>query len=51
MRWINKLSDTDIEKLVKKLGVEFESLKIRKEKNYIKVYQNVAESPSLQPWG
>ena len=38
MRWINKLSDTDIEKLVKKLGIEYESLKIRKEKNYIKVY-------------
>ena len=41
MRWINKLSNTDIEKLVKKLGIEYESLKIRKEKNY----QNVAESP------
>ena len=28
MRWINKLSDTDIEKLLKKLGIEYESLKI-----------------------
>ena len=38
MRWINKLSDTDIEKLAKKLGIEYESLKIRKEINCIKVY-------------
>ena len=38
MRWVNKLSDTDIENLVKKLGIEYESVKIRKEKNHIKVY-------------
>ena len=38
MRWVNKLSDTDIEKLAKKLGIEYESLKIRKETNCIKVY-------------
>ena len=37
MRWVNKLSDTDIENLVKKLGIEYESVKIRKEKNHIKV--------------
>ena len=42
MRWINKLSDTDIEKLAKKLGIEYESLKIRKEINCIKVYLNGA---------
>ena len=35
MRWINKLSDTDIEKLVKKLGIEYESLKISKRNDRI----------------
>ena len=40
MRWVNKLSDTDIEKLAKKLGIEYESLIIRKEINCIKVYLN-----------
>ena len=38
MRWVKKLSDTDIEKLVKKLGIEYESLKIEKETDCIKVY-------------
>ena len=38
MRWINKLSDDDIEKLVKKLGVEYKSLRRKKESNCIKVY-------------
>ena len=33
MRWINKLNNTDIEKLVKRLGVEYESLKIEKTKS------------------
>ena len=42
MRWVNKLSDTDIEKLAKKLGIEYESLIIRKEINCIKVYLNGA---------
>ena len=38
MRWVNKLSDTDIEKLLKKLGIEYVSLRIKKETNCIKVY-------------
>ena len=38
MRWVNKLSDTDIEKLVKKLGIEYVSLKIKKETDCINVY-------------
>ena len=38
MRWVNKLSDTDIEKLVKKLIIEYKSLRIKKETNCIKVY-------------
>ena len=33
MRWINKLSNDDIGNLVKKLGVEYESLKISKRKD------------------
>ena len=40
MRWINKLSDTDIEKLVKKLGVEFESLKLSKRKDSFIISKN-----------
>ena len=35
MRWINKLSDSDIEKLVKKLGIDFKSLKISKRNDRI----------------
>ena len=42
MRWVNKLSDSDIEKLVKKLGIEYESLKIEKCTNYIKIYLDSA---------
>ena len=42
MRWVNKLSDTDIEKLAKKLGIEYESLIIRKEINCIKIYLDSA---------
>ena len=38
MRWINKLSDTDIEKLVKKLGVEYVNLRIEKCTSWIKIY-------------
>ena len=38
MRWINKLSDTDIENLVKKSGIEYVSLKIKKETDCINVY-------------
>ena len=40
MRWINKLSDTDIEKLVKKLGIEYVNLKIEKASDFIKIYSN-----------
>jgi hypothetical protein len=40
MRWINKLSDTDIENLVKKLGVEYESLKIVKRNDSFIVSKN-----------
>lgn len=40
MRWVNKLSDTDIEKLLKKLGVEYESLKIVKHTNSYFIYLN-----------
>ena len=34
MRWINKLSDTDIENLVKKLGADFKSLRKLYKKDY-----------------
>ena len=40
MRWVNKLSDTDIEKLLKKLGVEYESLKISKRNDSFIVSKN-----------
>ena len=40
MRWINKLSDTDIEKLVKKLGIEYVNLKIEKASDFIEIYSN-----------
>ena len=40
MRWINKLSDTDIENLVKKLGVEFECLKLSKRKDSFIISRN-----------
>ena len=40
MRWVNKLSDTDIEKLVKKLGIEFNFLKIEKSSDFINIYIN-----------
>ena len=40
MRWVNKLSDTDIENLVKKLGVEYESLKIVKRNDSFIVSKN-----------
>ncbi len=40
MRWINKLSDSDIEKLVKKLGIEYESVKILKLKDSLVVSKN-----------
>ena len=42
MRWVNKLSDTDIEKLVKKLGIEYESLKIKEGIGCINVYLDSA---------
>ena len=42
MRWINKLSNTDIEKFVKefvkKIGVEYESLRIEKDIYRLVVY-------------
>ena len=44
MRWINKLSDTDIENLLKKLGIEYESLKIEKTKSGFWVYRDNKES-------
>ncbi len=44
MRWINKLSDTDIEKLVKKLGVEYQILKIEKTKYGFWVHRDNEES-------
>ena len=47
MRWINKLSDTDIEKLLKKLGIEYESLRIEKRTNCIKVYLGGAYDKSF----
>ena len=40
MRWINKLSDTDIENLVKKLGIEYESVKILKLKDSLVISKN-----------
>ena len=40
MRWVNKLSDTDIENLVKELGIELSFLKIEKESDFIKIYSN-----------
>ena len=40
MRWVNKLSDTDIENLVKKLGIEYESVKILKLKDSLIVSKN-----------
>ena len=40
MRWINKLSDDDIEKLVKKLGVEYKSLKLLKRNDSFIVNRN-----------
>ena len=40
MRWVNKLSDTDIENLVKKLGVEYESVKILKLKDSLVISKN-----------
>ena len=42
MRWVNKLSDSDIEKLVKKLGVEYKGLRIKKEIGCINVYLDSA---------
>ena len=40
MRWINKLNNTDIENLLKKLGVEYENLKIEKASDFIEIYSN-----------
>ena len=40
MRWVNKLSDVDIENLVKKLGVEYESLKLLKRNDSLIVSKN-----------
>ena len=40
MRWVKKLSDTDIEKLVKKLGIEYVNLKIEKASEFIEIYSN-----------
>ena len=40
MRWVNKLSDTDIENLVKKLGIEYESVKILKLKDSLVISKN-----------
>ena len=52
MRWVNKLSDTDIENLVKKLGVEYVNLRIEKgvnciNTNCIKIYLDSAYYYSL----
>ena len=47
MRWVNKLSDTDIEKLAKKSGIEYESLRIEKLTNCIKVYLDGAYDKSF----
>ena len=47
MRWVKKLSDTDIEKLVKKLGIEYESLRREKRTNCIKVYLDGAYDKSF----
>ena len=40
MRWVNKLSDNDIENLVKKLGIEYESVKILKLKDSLVISKN-----------
>ena len=40
MRWVNKLSGADIENLVKKLGVEYESLKLLKRNDSFIVSKN-----------
>ena len=40
MRWVNKLSNIDIEKLVKKLGVEFECLKLSKRNDSFIISKN-----------
>ena len=40
MRWINKLSDTDIEDILRKLKIEFNLLKIEKASDFIKIYSN-----------
>ena len=44
MRWVNKLSDADIEKLLKKFGVEYQILKIEKTKYGFLVYRDNEES-------
>ena len=44
MRWIKKLSDTDIEKLLKNLGIEYQILKIEKTKSGFWVYRDNKES-------
>lgn len=40
MRWINKLNNTDIENLLKKLDIEYVNLKIEKTSDFIKIYSN-----------
>ena len=40
MRWVKKLSDSDIENLVKKLGIEFNFLEIEKSSDFINIYIN-----------
>ena len=40
MRWVKRLSNTDIENLVKKLGIEFNFLKIEKSSDFINIYIN-----------
>ena len=40
MRWVNKLSNNDIENLVKKLGVDFKNLKLSKRNDSFIVSKN-----------
>ena len=40
MRWVKRLSNTDIENLLKKLGAWYENLKIEKASGFIEIYSN-----------
>ena len=40
MRWVKRLSNTDIENLLKKLGAGYENLKIEKASDFIEIYSN-----------